>query len=365
VTSLESEAGVRSTATELQSNEIESLAKLLASVFGGELVTWQEWFAQWWTSNPACDASMPRGWTARSAAGNLVAFTANIPFRYVIDGKPALCFATGCMAVDPRFRGRGLAKEVGRKFLDQAQGDLLVGTDSTPVAYGLWRSLGMETLDSRWLKTHFRILADGPALATAFVKKAGLPSVMGRAAGSCIGAWLEARAEAARPSKSLSVVRAERFVEADADDIENFRASRASTYSWRDVRTLNWLYFGTRYLERTRTVLVARSGSRLVGYLAMRQWHGDTYFLLECRCRDADPDIARELFWHAREFARRDRARSIFVRPYTAMIEAALPRSARVQLARPSTTYCYRFRAGDVNVADWEATPGDGDVSLN
>jgi len=336
----------------------------LASVFGGELDTWQEWFSHWWISNPLHDPAIPRGWTVRSKTGKLIAFTANIPFRYVINAKPALCCATGCTAVDPSWRGHGLAKEVGRKFLDQQKADLLVGTDSTPVAYGLWRSLGMETLEDDWLKTHFRILADGSALATAFVRRHGLPSALGRAAGSCIGAWLDLRMEAIHRSQSLSVARADGFAEKDSDDIESCRASQASTYSWRDVKTLNWLYFGSRYLTRTRTVLVARSGSRLVGYLAMKQWPDRSYFLLECRCRDADPDIARELFWHAREFARRDRARSVFVRPYTAMIEAAIPKAASVQLARPSTTYCYKFKA-DVDIRDWEATSGDGDVSLN
>jgi hypothetical protein len=29
------------------------------------------------------------------------------------------------------------------------------------------------------------------------------------------------------------------------------------------------------------------------------------------------------------------------------------------------TTYCYKFRGRDMDRSHWEATPGDGDLSLN
>ena len=147
-------------ATELEGSALDDLARFLASVFGGESRDLgRSWFAHWWALNPAWNASIPRGWLVRSDAGAIIAFTANIPFKYVIDGKPALCCATGSTAVDPHFRGAGLAKTVGRKFLSQIHGDLLVGTDSTPVAAGLWRSLGMKSLDARWQRTNYRVLA--------------------------------------------------------------------------------------------------------------------------------------------------------------------------------------------------------------
>ena len=143
------------------------------------------------------------------------------------------------------------------------------------------------------------------------------------------------------------------------------KASSATTYAYRDVPTLNWLYFGTPTVKQTRAVLVARSGGRLVGYLAMKQWAGHSYYLLECRCREADPEIARELIWAAREFARENQARSIVVRPYTAMIEAAVPAMLSVPLKKPPMTYCYTLKTGEIDVENWEAGPGDGDVAVN
>ena len=48
-----------------------------------------------------------------------------------------------------------------------------------------------------------------------------------------------------RRSKALSVERIDGFSEFDADSLDACKASNATTYAYRDVPTLNWLYFGT------------------------------------------------------------------------------------------------------------------------
>jgi hypothetical protein len=351
-------------ATELEETALDELACFLASVFGGASQIWREWFDHWWALNPAWNSAIPRGWLVRSDAGAIIAFTANIPFKYVIDGKPALCCVTGGTAVDLNFRGIGLAKTVGRKFLSQIHGDLLVATDSTPFAAGLWRSLGMKSLDTRWQRTNYRVLADGHALI-AGVSAAGSPNLAGRIAGTALGFALDTVALLSRRSKVLSVERIDGFSEFDAHSLDVCKASNATTYAHRDVSTLNWLYFGTENVKQTRAVLVARSGPTLVGYLAMKRWAGHSYYLLECRCRDADPEIARELIRAAREFARRKQARAVVVRPCTPMIEAAIPAMLSVPVKKPPMTYCYTRKTGEMDFENWEAGPGDGDISVN
>jgi hypothetical protein len=352
-------------ATELEENALDDLARFLASVFGGESLIWRNWFDHWWALNPAWNSAIPRGWLVRSDAGAIIAFTANIPFNYLIEGEPALCCATGATAVDSNFRSAGLAKEVARRFLSQIHGDLLVGTDSTPVAASLWRSLGMKSLDAGWQSTNYRVLADGRAFSGSLLTPAGSSSLVGRITGASLGIALDTMALLTRRSKTLWVERIDGFSEFDADCLHACRASTATTYACRDVPTLNWLYFGTQRVKRTRTVFVARSGARLVGYLAMKRWAGHSYYLLECRCRDADPEIAQELMRAAREFARQNQARSIVVRPYTPMIEAAVPAMLSVPLKKPPMTYCYASRTREMDVENWEAGPGDGDVSVN
>lgn len=335
-------------------------------MFGGELGLWRNRYAHWWTLNPAWGVAIPRGWLVRTDAGAIVAFTANIPFKYVIDGKPALCCATGSTAVHVNFRGAGLAKAVGRSFLGQIHGDLLLATDSTPVAAGLWRSLGMTPLEARWQQTDFRVLADGRALIRGVSASADSPSLVERITGTSLGFVLDTLATLSRRrSKALSVELVDRFSELDADSIHECKASNAPTYAWRDADILNWLYFGTQFIKQTRAVLVARAGTRLVGYLAMKQWAGHSYYLLECRCREADPEIARELILAARELARQNQARSIIVRPYTPMIAAAVPATVSVRLKKPPMTYYYSSRTGKLDIENWEAGPGDGDVSVN
>jgi hypothetical protein len=352
-------------AIELEQNALDDLSCFLASVFGGESGIWRNRFDQWWALNPAWNAAIPRGWLVRSNDRAIIAFTANIPFKYMIDGKPSLCCATGGTAVDSNFRGAGLAKTVGQKFLSQIHGDLLVGTDSTPFAASLWRSLGMKSLDAGWQRTNYRVLADGHALSRGFLTTAGSSKLVGRIAGTSLALALDTMALLTRRSKALAIELTDGFSEFDADSLGRCKASNATTYAYRDVTTLNWLYFGTPNVRRTRTVLAARSGPRLVGYLAMKQWPGCPYYLLECRCRDADPEIARELIWAAREFGRQNHARSIVVRPYTPMIQAALPAILSLPLKKPPMTYCYASRIGELDVENWEAGPGDGDVSVN
>jgi hypothetical protein len=355
---------LRGSPRELRIGGIEELTKFLASVFGVEPSVWQEWFAHWWTFNPAHNESIPRGWTVRSAAGELVAFTANIPFPYAINGKPALCCATGSTAVDSNWRGVGLSKLVGQKFIDQTQGDILVAVESTAVAHGLWRSLGMKSLDEPWLENHSRVFANVAALGSTLSQNVRLPPLVGRAAEYCTTLWLDSPLATVHRSRSLPVTRIDQFSELDARGIETCKASNASTYSYRDVRTLNWLYFGSQYLKRTRVVLVARSRCQVVGYLSMKRVPTNTYYMLECRCRDADPDIARELILAARDCARQHRVSSIILRPYTPMIEAAVPRALSVRVSRRPTTYCYKFKSDTVNRRNWEPSPADGDVSV-
>ena len=90
--------GVAGLPAELQADDIDDLTTFLVSVFGGEVRVWRDCFAHWWALNPAWRESIPRGWLIRSIAGDLIAFTANIPLRYVIAGQPALCCVTGSTA---------------------------------------------------------------------------------------------------------------------------------------------------------------------------------------------------------------------------------------------------------------------------
>jgi GNAT superfamily N-acetyltransferase len=340
----------------LKESDFQDASRLLTSVFGGTRDHTMGCFSHWWELNPAWSSIIPRGWFIRSSERAPIAFTANIPFNYIIGGEPGLCCATGSLAVHSDWRGQGLSKLVGRAFVNQCKPDLLIGTDSTDVAYKLWLSLGMRPLERGWPKSSYRIVGD----LTAWDRPHLRPSNRGtrlRLAKSLQNERLR--------RKPLLAHQIKKFEERDSHDVNKCRASNASTYAVRDIQTLNWLYFGSKFVRKTRAVFVARSGKQLVGYAAMKRAH-NSFYLLECRCLNAEAEIAQELLLAARGFAERRGAPYITVWQYTQMIEQAIPLALSIPSRHPRMmTYCYIPKVTALEPSSWEATPGDGDVSVN
>ncbi|HEX4920946.1 MAG TPA: hypothetical protein VFV92_09435 [Candidatus Bathyarchaeia archaeon] len=260
------------------------------------------------------------------------------------------------MAVHSDWRGQGLSKLVGRAFVNQCKPDLLIGTDSTDVAYKLWLSLGMRPLERGWPKSSYRMVGD----LTAWDRPHLRPSNRG----TRLRLTKSLQNERLR-RKPLLAHQIKKFEERDSHDVNRCRASNASTYAVRDIQTLNWLYFGSKFVRKTRAVFVARSGKQLVGYAAMKRAH-NSFYLLECRCLNAEAEIAQELLLAARGFAERRGAPYITVWQYTQMIEQAIPLALSIPSRHPRMmTYCYIPKVTALVPSSWEATPGDGDVSVN
>src|SRR5207249_10614544 len=134
------------------------------------------WFDHWWKENPNWNARLPRGWVLRDPEGTLVAFTANIPFRYVIAGGPSLCLVTGTLAVHSAWRGKGISRLVGKLFAEQKGAELLVGVDSVPAALKTWQSLGFVSLPLRWPRAR-AVVADPSVFLARALSKARVGSL--------------------------------------------------------------------------------------------------------------------------------------------------------------------------------------------
>ena len=348
----------------MQENDYDDVISFLMPIFGGDVAIWRIWFSHWWADNPAWSDSIPRGWLVRLGAGKPVAFTANIPFKYIINGNLETCYVTGCTASDPTFRRQGLASMVGRAFLNQSEPAILLGVESTEAAQKLWQTLGMKPLNRTWQHINFRVVADLSVIATRAAHKLSMPQLITRIASSGARTFMRSLLYFSRPSTRFLIEQVTNFLQEDEKDLLLCRASSATTYPLRDVETLNWLYFGSAHVRKTRAVFVARLGKKLVGYLSMKTSH-HVFKLLECRTLDADPDIARDLIITARLFALRARSSYIEIRPYTPMIEEAMPRIGAIQKNTPDISYYYKTNSGIKNDPSWEAGPGDGDVSVN
>jgi len=97
----------------------------------------------------------------------------------------------------------------------------------------------------------------------------------------------------------------------------------------------------------------------------MKRSH-NSFYLLECRCLNAEAEIAKELLLAARGFAERQRASYVTVWQYTQMIEQAIPLTLSIRSRHPRMmTYGYIPNLTAFEPSSWETTPGDGDVSVN
>jgi hypothetical protein len=225
--------------------DIDDAAALVAEVFGGTAEGYSAQLRFWTEMNPAWKPGMARGWLIRSPEGDPAAFTANIPFKYMINGAEGLSFATGSTCVGDRWRGKKLSKLNGLSFIKQPDADLLLATGSTDIAYQLWLGLGMRP----------------PALIAPLV---------------FLSARLAVRTARSidRFSSAITVSRIDSFDVPGSSQLEEFTANvGVETYAIRDRNILDWMYFGCNHVRATRIVLAAFDGANLVGYLGIAR-HG-------------------------------------------------------------------------------------------
>ena len=337
-------------------SDFELLSRFVALIFNPEPSLVRSWFEFYWRLNPFWNEAIPRGWLVRSPNKEIIAFTSNIPLPYVIAGQRGVCYATGTIGVHPDWRGKGISKLVARSFAEQKTPDLLVGCDSGLKAFNLWQSVGMKSLPLAWPSSCPRVISSHQNWIKAAALKRRVPRRIANGI-SLIGRLMDRR----QADSSGVVQQTSPFEPGDSEALLECRASGSTTYPFRDVNTLNWLYFSAPHIRNNRLVFTARSAGRLVGFAAFKIL-GESLLLLECRCIDADPSIAARLLAISRDRWRQLGGVSLFIWPYTPMIEAALL-PARKSIQKPMT-YVYKTNTAALIEKDWERTPGDGDISL-
>jgi hypothetical protein len=344
-------------------NDIDDAAALIASVFGGTAGGYSALLRFWTEMNPAWRTGMARGWLIRSPEGQPAAFTANIPFKYMINGTEGLSFATGSTCVDNKWRGNKLSKLNGLSFIEQPCADLLIATGSTEIAYGLWLGLGMQPLTRTWPSSISRILADVSRLAT---DKLRLPTLVAPLLIRSARIAVRTARSIDQFAPGISVGRVDSFDLPGSSDLEQFTANvGVETYAIRNKDILNWMYFGCAHVRTTRIVLAAFDGGKVVGYIGLK-WNFEALDVIECRCRDGNVDIARSLLLGARECAENMHAYSVNVWRYSPMMQAAVPRGGTIKTINPPMmTYCYLPRTRSIQIDKWDVSPGDGDISVN
>jgi len=161
----------------------------------------------------------------------------------------------------------------------------------------LWQSVGMTALDLGWPSQCPMVIASHQKWMESAALRVGVPGLIAAGLGS-VGLLFDTLTASRGFADVLE--QSSPFERRDSDQLAECRASQASTYPFRDATTLNWLYFYSSELSQKRFILVARRLGAITGFAAFKIYSPSTISLLECRCIDADPRVAKELFQAAR-----------------------------------------------------------------
>lgn len=345
---------------EIQEEDLSGLGQFVSSVFGkpeGDVV---EWFGHWWRRNPYWRPDIPRGWALVDDRREILAFTANIPVPYTVNGSEKICAVTGTTSVHPKWRGRGLAKRVGRPFTEQKNVSLLLGVDPSPPALHVWQSLGMTSISLQWPRERNKVFVSYQERLQDVARTA--KSQMAHKLMLLLGHGLD-KMDARCPGRAASSVCHQQTPISPADDgaIRTCRASRLDIYPYRDTETLNWLYFDSS-IRNARTMFVARDSGVFLGFACFKRIN-QVLFLLECRTVDCDANVSSALIRAARHYWAHKGGSHLLIWPYSPMIEKSVPSPLCTDGGFPPMAYCYRASA-EIDTHTWERTPGDGDISL-
>lgn len=342
-------------------SQFDAIAELLHQTFGGGVSLWLDRFEHSWIRNPAWSKRIPRGWAATGRDGSVSGYMMNTPFHYQRpNGAPLICCAVHSLAVRPDARGAGLARGIAEASLRQ-KCDFIVATQTSAGGWGSGVSAGMLPLDAAWTREARVTAVDLGALVKLVSARTPLHV---RPLLEAIGRVLKPAAGVSRKRVGVDVGQIAGFDASDDPDLRRLEAGLAAIRPRRDSSVLNWLYFGTPHLARSRLVLAARRHGRIVGYAGFRclpNWLG----LLECRTLPEEVEATLALFESARAWARARGMTHILSYPYSAPVKRALPWLMTFRAPRRITyPYLAYIKTDGLNLYDLELGPWDGDAVI-
>jgi hypothetical protein len=273
---------------------------------------------------------------------------------------------TGCiassLAVRESHRGKGIAVEIGRRFLDQPEAGLLVGTGSSNAALSLWHKLGMKSLRRTWTRTRLLI----PIHKDEFVRHFGPRVPHGR--------WLAASAHAATRAgvralsrldrNSVFECRAYETAASLADDgLERLFTENEVHRRFRR-EDLHWYYFApVRSGVRIR-LLCAHLAGTIVGMMVLRITESPVtrYDVMEFKCHRSYPGAARAMLSAMTVLAAEEGAGYASVRPFSSRVLSALPVGSFIPTySHFAYVWSVRYTAIAARRDAVYTSPGDGD----
>lgn len=127
-------------------NDLDGVIRLYSAVFGRDKAARLRKNWKWYNrENPAKKSYDPRSWVIENK-GKIVGHISVNPGIMMCDGRKAYFAWGGNLMADPTHRGKGIGKEMVRKWKDEANICLALGVGD--VAYGIESSMGWFNVDA-------------------------------------------------------------------------------------------------------------------------------------------------------------------------------------------------------------------------
>ena len=257
----------------LEQADYPELARFLAEQTQGVLDEglWLDRFELFWETNPNRQDTEARGWVLTDGQ-RILGFFGNIPMCYCLDGVETTVYGATSWYVSENVRRRSL--ELLLPFFSQANG---LHTTPTAAVSKILSEFECVRLDRPW--TNYELLL--PVDTSAFAELAALTLAdkgirrwaIQQAVGAAVRTW-SAIGAATRLLARRPLGTTFREISEFSADYNTFwlRFSRRHRgLAVRNADQLNWLFFGSTQLRRTRRVVEVRHGAELIGYAAVKR----------------------------------------------------------------------------------------------
>ena len=333
---------------------------------------WEDRFDCFWDRNPGfVEGRIPRGWLLLDDDDHVGGFFGNIPAAYAIDGQEEVFCSATSWFVRADLRSHSLS--LLQRYL--AQGNPLLDTTPNPAAEKIIKHYGFSELSQPWITKDFvfPVHALG-AWNLVMGRRSGLAGIMMASTAALFCGIFRGYQKIydglnfGRSGKKVSVREITQFGQEYDAFWEKFRKRHPVT-AVRDAARLNWFFFSTEGLRRTRKVFEVRNAEGLVGYAAVKVEHRNT-------------DKNRVWIWELVDVALLDESEGVMEYVTAALLEAAMKSASPVAFVRVNSffdgmtrvfrqrgfialkgksRFFYRSSSLDQKEAPYYATPLDGD----
>ncbi len=351
---------------EIQESDFEPLSELLVKGFPRiSIDKWNQYFDMFWIHNPVFEqVSIPRGWILEDSS-RLLGFIGAIPVKFLVHGKESTAVASTSWYVDPVVRGIQ-SVQLFSSFDHCRNASILLSTTPQKDIRSILEKYQYSRLFIPFNRTDYVHILDSfqtLRLISLNRNKSGdtIAPTPGRGKKNNQTEEEGDLKEASHIPHLMSRIResySEELVCSSTSRIDQtfedlwrsslgVAACQAELY--RDIETMNWLYFSPAVQPKRRVILCRDSNdSSLLGYMAFDRrnpYHGDIpIFEMKDLCMPRyREDVLHALIAYAIGLARKEKVALLACSPSYPQSEWFFDKSFKFRRSAENPYYYYKF----------------------